>query len=140
MQFAAKVLCKDLRKLTKWCAKWRINPEKTKVIMFSRSPLARKSEHTPKLYGKRLKIYPQVKFLGITFDSKLTFQKHFEEILGCCNTMYHRVRLIVNRNWGPSPSTISQIYKQCVWPSSSSLRTSYQLHTVQPFFRLCSNC
>ena len=30
VQFAAKRLCKDLRKLAKWCAKWRIklNPEK----------------------------------------------------------------------------------------------------------------
>ena len=102
----------------KWCAKWRIklNPEKTKVIIFSRSPLARKSEPILKLYGERLKIYPQVKFLGITFDSKLTFQKHFEEILGPCNTRYHRVRLIVNKKWGPSPSTILQIYKQCVRP------------------------
>ena len=41
VQFAAKLLRKDLRKLAKWCAKWRIklNPEKTKVVIFSRSPL-----------------------------------------------------------------------------------------------------
>ena len=100
VQFESKLLCKDLRKLAKWCAKWRIklNPEKTKVIIFSRYPLTRKSEPVLKLYGERFKIYPQVKFLGITFDSKLTFQKHFEEILGCCNTRYHHVRLIVNKN------------------------------------------
>ena len=105
VQFAAKLLRKDLRKLAKWCAKWRIklNPEKTKVIIFSRSPLARKSEPVLKLYGERLKIYPQVKFLGITFYSKLTFQKHFEEILGRCNTRYHRVRLIVNKKMGTKP-------------------------------------
>ena len=117
VQFAAKLLCKDLRKLAKWCAKWRIklNSEKTKVIIFSRSPLARKSEPVLKLYRERLKIYPQVKFLGITFDSKLTFQKHFEEILGRCNTRYQRVRLIVNKKWGPNPSNILQTYKQCVW-------------------------
>ena len=58
-----------------------------------------------------------MKFLGTTFDSKLTFQKHFEEILGRCNTRYHRVRLIVNKKWGPRPSTILQIYKQCVRPT-----------------------
>ena len=109
---------KDLLKLVKWCAKWRIklNPEKTTVIIFSRFSLAGKSKPVLKLYGERLKIYPQVNFMGITFDSKLTFQKHFEEILGRCNTRYHRVRLIVNKKWGPSPSTISQIYKQCVQP------------------------
>ena len=104
--------------MAKWCAKWRIklNHEKTKVIIFSRSHQARKSEPVLNLYGERLKIYPQVKLLGITFDSKLTFQKHFEEILWHCNTRYHRVRLIVNKKWGPSQSTILQIYKQCVQP------------------------
>ena len=107
VQFAAKLLRKDVQKLAKSCAKWRIklNPEKTKVIIFSRSPLARKSEPVLKMYGERLKIYPQVKFLGITFDSKLTFQKHFEKILGRWNTSYHHVRLIVNKKWGLSPST-----------------------------------
>ena len=116
VQFAAKLLHKDLRKLAKWCAKWRIKltPEKTKVIIFSRSSLARNSEPILKLYGERLRIYPQVKFLVITFDSKFTFQKHFEEILESCNTRYHRITLLVNKKWGPSPSTILQIYKQCV--------------------------
>ena len=57
-----------------------------------------------------------MKFLGITFDSKFTFQKHFEEILGLCNTRYHRISLFVNKKWGPSPSTILQIYKQYVRP------------------------
>ena len=131
VQFAAKRLQKDLRKLAKWCAKWRIklNPEKTKVIIFSRSYLARKPEPILKLYGERLKIYPQVKFLGITFDSKFTFKKHFEDILGHCNARYHRIRLLTNKKWGPSPSTILQIYKQCVQPifeygSLSTITTS----------------
>ena len=131
VQFAAKLLRKDPRKKAKWCGKWRIklNPEKTNVIIFSRSPLTRNSEPILKLYGERLRIYPQVKFLGITFDSKFTFQKHFEEILGCCNTSYHRIRLSVNKKWGPSPSTILHVYKQYVRPifeygSLSTITTS----------------
>ena len=122
---------KDLRNLAKWCAEWRIklNPEKTKVILFSRSYLAGKPEPTLKLYGERLKFYPQVKFLGVTFDSKFTFKKHFEDILGRCNARYHRIRLLTNKKWGPSPSTILQIYKQCVRPifeygSLSTITTS----------------
>ena len=115
IHIAAKLLQQDL-KLAMWCAKWRIklNPTKTKVIIFSRSILARKTELNLKLYGETLKIYPQVKFLGITFDSQLNFKKHFEEILDRCNTRYHRLRLLVNKRWGPSPATIIQIFKQCV--------------------------
>ena len=104
--------------MAKWCAKWRIklNSEKPNVIIFTRSSFARNSEPILTLYGKRVKIYPQVKFLCITLDSKRIFQKHFEEILGRCNTRYHRLRLLVNQKWGPSPSTIIQIHKQCVRP------------------------
>ena len=101
-----------------WCAKWRIklNSIKTKLIIFSRSILSRKTELNLKLYGETLKIYPQVKFLGITFDSQLNFEKHFEDILDHCNTRYHRLRLLVNKKWGPSPTTLIQIYKQCIRP------------------------
>ena len=76
IHIAAKLLQQDLLKLAMWCAKWRIklNPEKTKVIIFSRSVLARKTELNLKLYGETLKIYPQVKFLGITFDSQNTLR------------------------------------------------------------------
>ena len=112
VRIAAKLLQQDLLNLAMWCAKWRIklNPEKTKVIIFSRSILARKTELNLKLYGETLKIYPQVKFLGITFDSQLNFKKHFEDILDRCNTRYYRLRLLTNKKWGPSPSTLIQIY------------------------------
>ena len=55
-----------------------------------------------------------MKFLELIFNSQLTFQKHFEDILDRCNTRHHRLKLLVNQKWGPSPSTIIQIYKQCV--------------------------
>ena len=84
--------------------------------MFSRSILARKTEPNLKLYGETRKAYPQVKFPGITFDSQLNFKKHFEDILDLCNTRYHRLRLLANKKWGPSLSTLIQIYKQCVRP------------------------
>ena len=139
VRFAAKVLQQDLLNLAMWCAKWRIrlNPEKTKVIIFSRSILARKTEPNLKLYGETLKVYPQVKFLGINFDSQLTFKKQFEDILDRCNTRYHCLRLLANNKWRPSPSTLIQIYKQCVRPifeygSLSTITTSdYIISKIQ---------
>ena len=86
------------------------------MIIFSRSLLAKKAELNLTLYGESLKIFPQVKFVGIIFDSKLTFQKQFEDVLKRCNYMYHRLRLLANKKWRPSPATLIQIYKQCVRP------------------------
>ena len=107
----------------------KLNPKKTKVIIFSRSILARKTELNLKLYGETLKIYPKVKFLGVTFDSQLNFIKHCEDILDRCNTRDHRLRLSAYKKWGPSPSTLIQIYKQYVRPifeygSLSTITTS----------------
>ena len=118
VKFAANLLQQDLLKLATWCAKWRIklNPEKTKVIIFSRCLLARKAELNLTLHCEPLKIHPQVKFLGIIFDSQLNFQKHFEDILERCNNRYYRLRLLANKKWGPSPATLIQIYKQRVRP------------------------
>ena len=69
----------------------------------------------------------------ITFDSQLNFKKHFEDILDRCNTRYYRLRLLANKKWGPSPSTLIQIYKQCVRPifeygALSTITTPGQYH------------
>ena len=118
VRFGAKLLQQDLLNLAMWCAKWRIelNPGKTKVIIFSRSKLARKTKPNLKMYGETLKLYSQVKFLGITFDFQLTFQNHFEDILNHCNTRYHQSKLLADKKWGHRPSTIVYIYKQCIRP------------------------
>ena len=46
IDLAAEYLQRDLDKLARWCAKWRIklNPEKTKVIIFSKSQTAIRAE------------------------------------------------------------------------------------------------
>ena len=118
IDLAVEYLQRDLDKLARWCAKWRIklNPEKTKVIIFSKSRSAIRAEPALSLYGDLLSYYPQIKVLGITFDNRMTFTKHFEEILERCNQKFHRLRILVNKKWGPSPKTILQIYKQCIRP------------------------
>ena len=83
IDLAAEYLQRDLDKLARWCAKWRIklNPEKTNVIIFSKSQTAIRAKLALSLYGDLTSYYPHIKFLGITFDNNMTFTKHFEEIL-----------------------------------------------------------
>ena len=118
IDLAAEYLQRDLDKLARWCAKWRIklNPEKTKVMIFSKSQTAIKAKPASSLYGDLLSYYPHIKFSGITFDNRMTFTKHFEEILERCNQKFHRLKILVNKKWDPSPTTILRIYKQCIRP------------------------
>ena len=118
IDLAARYLQNDLDKLARWCVKWRIklNPEKTKVIIFSRSQTAKRTEPALSYYGDLLSYYPHIKLSGITFDNRMTFTKRFEEILERCYHRFHRPKILVNKKCGPSPTTILQIYKQCVRP------------------------
>ena len=57
-----------------------ISTKKLKVIIFSKSPTAVRAEPALSLYGDLLSYYSHIKFLGVTFDNRMTFIKHFEEI------------------------------------------------------------
>ena len=114
IDLAAEYLPRNLDKLAIWRIK--LNPEKTNVIIFSKSQTAIRAEPALSLYGDLLSYYPQMKFPSITIDNRMTFTKHFEEILECCNQKFHHLRMLVNKTWRPSPAIILQIYKHCVRP------------------------
>ena len=105
IDLAGKYLQRNLDELARWCAKWRIklNPEKTKVIIFFKSQFAIRAEPALSLYGDLLSYYPHIKFSGITFDNRMTFTKHFEEILERCNQKFHCLKILVNKSGAQVP-------------------------------------
>ena len=116
IDLVAEYLQRDLDKLTRWCAKWKIkqNPENTKVMIFSKSQTAIMAKTDLFLYGDLSSYYPHIKFLGITSDNRMTFIKPSEKILECCNQNFHHLKALINKKWGSSPTTILQVYKQCM--------------------------
>ena len=115
IDLAVEYLQRDLDKLARWCAKCRIklNPERTKVIIFSKSLSAIRAEPALSLYGDFLLYYPHMKFLGITFDNRMTFTKHFEEMLECYNQKFHHLRILVNKTWGQVPQPLTNLRTMC---------------------------
>ena len=88
IDLAAEYLQRDLDKLARWCAKWRIklNPAKTEVKIFIQLPNCNKGRTCfISIWLYILSYYPHIKFLGVTFDNRMTFTKHFEESLERCN-------------------------------------------------------
>ena len=57
-----------------------------------------------------------IKLLGITSDNRMTFTKHFNKILERCNHKFYRLMILVNKKWGPCPTTILPIYKTMLRP------------------------
>ena len=56
IDLAAEYLQRNLDKLERWCAKWRmkLNPEKTKVIIFSKSQTVIRAKPALSLYDDLL--------------------------------------------------------------------------------------
>ena len=71
----AESLNHDLVRVSAWCDLWgmKLNESKTKTMIVSRS----RTMHPPlTIDGTVLKESDDLDILGVTFDSKLTFEKH----------------------------------------------------------------
>ena len=106
-----------LTQLEEFCSLWRINLNPTKtwcVNFYNRSS----DNNSPRLYlrGELLKYKKSCKFLGITFDDKLSFKNHIEEIVSKCKKRLNLLKALCGQNWGASPETILYTYKSFIRP------------------------
>ena len=76
-------LNQDLATINSWCLKWhiRLNPKKTKSMVVSRSLTIASSYSDFTLGGAQLEEIKSLRVLGITLDSKLTFETHLREVV-----------------------------------------------------------
>ena len=78
----AQSLNRDLVKISEWCRLWgmRLNPGKTKAMVVSRSRTLFPVSPPLTLDGAILDESEDLVILGVTFDAKLTFEKHVRSI------------------------------------------------------------
>ena len=55
-----------------------------------------------------------VKFLGITFDSALTFRSHFRTVASLARHRLLKLNSIVSTSYGPSTATLIRLYKSYI--------------------------
>ena len=81
---AAARVQKKVRQFQRWSECWRmpINPSKCQVLVIGNC----RSDIKVFLKGRPIPRVNEVKYLGVTFDHKLTFGKHFDEIVAKANS------------------------------------------------------
>ena len=105
-----------LDKLTAWgrtCG-LRFNPEKSVAVLFTR----RRKQPKKKLIidGKEIAFKQEVKYLGVTLDSKLHWTPHIAEKIGKAKRFIGHVAAITRKNWGPKPKLMRWAYLSVVRP------------------------
>ena len=105
-----------LDSLTKWGRRCglKFNPEKSVAVVFTRS---NKLPQTPlKIDGKDIAYKKEVKYLGVTLDSKLHWKPHIDEKIKKAKRFISQVASITRNNWGPKPTLMRWSYLSIVRP------------------------
>jgi ribonuclease HI len=93
----------------------KFNAGKTEVIVFTRKMLSSDSyPNKLKVGGQNVDFGSTAKYLGVTLDSKLTWNKHFQANLDKAKRYLFTIRSVVQKGWGPKPQYIKWIYTAIV--------------------------
>ena len=78
----AESLSHDLMKVNEWCDLWgmKLNASKTKTMIISRSRTMHYLSPVLTIGGSVLKESEDLVILGVTFDSKMTSEKHLHSV------------------------------------------------------------
>jgi hypothetical protein len=135
----AEKLQEDLIALQEWENKWQMsfNPDKCEVLRITQK---KKNiiDYRYSIHGHTLALVSQAKYLGVTLDSKLTFNPHIDNICKKAN----RTRAFVHRNTKQCPRYIKTAayntmvrpqleYCSSVW-SPKSISNIDKVQAVQP--------
>jgi hypothetical protein len=108
---------KALNMVAKWAVKEGLNisPHKTAIVPFTNR---RKLEGLGPLilHGKELKRLDEVKYLGVTLDSKFNWNQHLQKIIRKTQSTFALVRRTCGRKWGLRPSMVYWINTRVIRP------------------------
>jgi hypothetical protein len=95
----------------------KFSPEKNAVVIFSRKTVDTQNLPRLTMYGKPIKFQDQTKYLGVTFDSKLSFKPHIQNKFKSAKKLLFATKNIMGKFWGPKPSMTKWIYTNIVRPT-----------------------
>jgi ribonuclease HI len=143
IKYNNRKLQEHLDTIVKWCRKWgfRINPKKTIYILFTNKRIPK--DITIVINKKSISPSNSAKFLGITFDKRLTWKKHFTNIIHSCMPKINLLRNLTGHHWGARKTTLLTIYRTIIRSRleyGSSLFYSASQHQLKRLDRIQTRC
>jgi hypothetical protein len=67
-----------------------------------------------KLYNSEIPLVSETKFLGLVFDSKLSFKAHIDYLKKKCLKAMNLLRVVSSTDWGADSTTLLRLYRSLV--------------------------
>jgi len=114
LEAIVKCIQSNLDKIVDWCELWgfKINVSKTVAVLFTHR--IDKIESNILIRGQPIKIDKTVKFLGLIFDSKLSWNAHIAHIEEKCKKRLNLMRMLSGQTWGASKSSLLIVYRMLI--------------------------
>ena len=119
LDHALKRLQKMLDDLVAWgenCG-LRFNSEKSVAVVFSRR--RKQPPFSLRIDGKDIEFKTEVKYLGVTLDSKLHWTPHINEKINKTKRYLGKIAHMTRNNWGPKPKLMRWAYTCLLYTSPS---------------------
>ncbi|XP_063634981.1 uncharacterized protein LOC134805639 [Cydia splendana] len=106
-----------LRIVERWCRDFdlSVNPTKTEMVMFT-NKRALGNFTRPTLFQTELQLTDEVKYLGLTLDSKLNWNNHINKRIDKAGVVFWQCRRMIGRRWGLNPKITLWLYKTIIRP------------------------
>ncbi|GBL73839.1 putative RNA-directed DNA polymerase from transposon BS [Araneus ventricosus] len=115
MGFIQRQLQAVVNNMTDWASKndFLFSPQKPVCIHFCRRRGLHPDPEFP-LNGSHIPIMQETKFLGIVFDTKLTFRSHIKHLKTKCIQTLNIMKVLTNTSWGADKFSLMRIYRSLV--------------------------
>ena len=108
-------LQQSLNRLGRWCDEngFKFSPTKTMCVHFCQ---LRKHHLDPLLYlnGTQIPTIGEAKFLGLIFDSKLSFIPHITSLKSRCTKSLDLIKVLSNTTWGADRKVLLRLYRALI--------------------------
>ena len=109
---AASCMRTELRKLEKYCVKWKlkISEPKTVYTIFTTSNKIEKEPISLKINNKEIEKDQEPIYLGMQLDRQLTLKHHVENLRAKATRRLNLVKKLSSTDWGSDKRTLRSLY------------------------------
>ena len=117
---AESTLQREVDKLEEWCRKWQVtlSPHKSKLILFTKCPRHKdeviRNNVSINLFGEGISLSEEAEFLGVTLDTRLTWEPQTRKIVSKSYKRLNLLRAVSAMSNTLKPDVIVKLYKSTI--------------------------